>query len=58
MRMGADGWEGHRGKAKERDLRLTVPQHFAGEREAAWGESGDLSPPPPHPQPQPRDQAP
>ena len=43
--------EGDRGKRKESDLRLTVPQHFAGEQEAAGGESGDLSPPPPHPQP-------
>ena len=49
--------EGDRGKRKESDLRLTVPQHFAGEQEAAWGESRDLSPPPPHPQPQPRDRA-
>lgn len=39
---------GDRGKRKESDLRLTVPQHFAGEQEAAGGESGDLSPPPPH----------
>lgn len=50
--------EGDRGKRKESDLRLTVLQHFVREQEAAWGESGDLSPPPPHPQPQPRDRAP
>ena len=37
--------EGDRGKRKESDVRLAVPQHFAGEQEAAGGESGDLSPP-------------